>query len=103
VVDTDIRHQTAQVYGPCVIAEEKAAQRDNAAEGQHQDSPKGARRLSKQCPQCRWDDSATPALMLQLCPTLPILFAASGQHTDIQTLPDTQGSRAAELGAGPKI
>lgn len=93
----------AQVYGPCVTADEKAAQRPSAGQGQHQDSPKGARRLSKHFPQCRWDAFATPALTQQLRPAPPILFAAWGQCRNIQTPPDTQESRAAELEAGPKI
>lgn len=78
--DMDVRHQMAQVCGPCVIAEEKAAQRHNAGQGQHQDSPKRARRLSKHCPQCRWDAFPTLALMQRLRPAPPIPFAAGGQH-----------------------
>uniref|UniRef100_A0A8C9MST0 Protein AHNAK2 n=1 Tax=Serinus canaria TaxID=9135 RepID=A0A8C9MST0_SERCA len=34
---------------------------------------------------------------------LPILFAAQDGHTDIQTPPDTRGSREAELETGPKV
>lgn len=76
VADKDIRHQMAQVYGPCVITEEKAAQGHNTGQAQHQDSPEGAKRFSRNCPQCGYYASATPALTQQLRPAPPILFAA---------------------------
>lgn len=83
----------AQVYGPCVTAAEKEAQRHNTGQGQHQDSPKGARRLSKHCSQSRWDAVVNPALTHQLCSAFAIPFTACGQCTDIQASPNTQGSR----------
>lgn len=94
--DMDVRHQMAQVYGPCATAEEKAAQRHNAGQGQHQDSPKRARRLSKHCPQYRWDAFPTPALMQRLCPAPSTLFAAGGQrrHPNIPRHGGVQGSWA---------
>lgn len=36
-------------------------------------------------------------------PCSPILFAAQNRHPDIQTFPDTRGSRAAELETGSKF
>lgn len=63
VLDTDIRHQMALGCGPWVTAGGKAAQRLSTAQGQHQGSPEGQRRLPKHRPQWRWDALDTTASM----------------------------------------